>query len=113
MMSVEAKGKRIRTIPPIAVQDWCWFAEIEDDGNTLRIEKAKKVPDESIRHLLDLTEGCELLSDEYAVDHWFLEQKARFRRWRLTSEARRTIVDRLAARESTGSPKARAAEVVK
>ena len=69
----------------IAVAEWRWFAETRD--GVLRIEKAKKVPDESIQHLLDLAEGCELLSDELVEDHWFLEQKARFRRWRLTPEA--------------------------
>lgn len=92
-MGIETKGERIRTIPPIAVVDWCWFAEIEDDGNTLRIEKAKKVPDEDIRHLLDLAEGCEQLSDECEVDHWFLEQRARFRRWRLTPAAKARVVE--------------------
>lgn len=99
------------TIPLIAIEPWRWFAEVED--GVLRIEKARKVPDYRIQHLLDLAEGCELISDEVVVDHWFLEQTARVRRWRLTPEARRTIVDRLAARESTGSPKARTAEVVK
>ena len=101
------------TISLIAIEPWCWFAELEDDGKILRIEKAKKVPDSDIQHLLDLAEGCELISDELVVDHWFLEQKARFRRWRLTPEARRTIVDRLAARESTDSPEARIAEAMK
>lgn len=75
------------TISLIAIEPWCWFAELEGDGNILRIEKAKKIPDKDIRHLLDLAEGCELLSDELVEDHWFLEQKARFRRWRLTPEA--------------------------
>lgn len=65
----------------IAVEDWRWFAEARD--GVFRIEKAKKVPEHRIQHLLDLVKGLTLLSDELVDDHWFLEQKARVRRWRM------------------------------
>lgn len=65
----------------IEIEAWCWFAEAED--GVLRIEKALKVPDEDIQHLLVHAKGLELISDEDVVDHWFLEQKARVRQWRM------------------------------
>ena len=65
----------------IEVVDWCWFAETRD--GFLRIEKALKVPDEDIQHMLEYSKGLELISDENIVDHWFLEQKARVRQWRM------------------------------
>ena len=65
----------------IEVEDWCWFAEVAD--GVLRIEKALKVPDSDIQYLLEMATGLSLVSDEVVVDHWFLEQKARVRQWRM------------------------------
>ena len=74
-------GNTTVTDSVIAIECWRWFAEIED--GVLRIEKARKVPEHRIQHLLDLAVGLELISDEVVVDHWFLEQKARVRQWRM------------------------------